>query len=252
MGICLATGSKTCRGGHSNLIKDPFNLESSVRYYQQQANSCQLTEEESIEWLTLASSRPSSQNDLEQILTQVTQLHGTKPCLKVAYVAFEAIQAWRLGQLQNAEQCIHQHAGFLSQPIHPLSARMRIFFNMVVQLVKLRQQNSQLYHPDATARPLVVLGESHSLPLAHLPLRFGSQTYQPENRFVIGLKMHHLANPKASYHALIVQEHFAQLSQKNDWCALLFCIGEIDCRPNEGIWHVINTRVKQADEVIEL
>jgi len=49
----------------------------------------------------------------------------------------------------------------------------------------------------------------------------------------MGIKMYHLARPQVSYHAELLQARLASIPKH---AHLLFTIGEIDARPDEGIW----------------
>ncbi|WP_339885706.1 tetratricopeptide repeat protein [Vreelandella maris] len=234
--------------GNPNAIHDPGNPTASLEYYQQQAQEGKLLEAEAMQWLTLAASWPDTQDALDSIVEQAVSLHGQHPTLRGALGAFELIYAWRTRQYERAERLIEEHRDFLTQPRHPLTARMTIFFNFVMQLSDLKQTQEALYLPHTHTSPLIVVGESHGLAPANAVFTLHQSLYQADNRFIIGAKMHHLANPASSHHAVLMQAHLKRLEGDTP---LLFCLGEIDCRPDEGLWNAIQNKGLDQDATID-
>ena len=202
-----------------------------------------------MQWLTLAISYPLTQNNLDHTFKQVIAIFGGEPVLRGAIAAFELIDAWRTKKYERAIKIANEHHEFLKIPLKPLTARMSIFFNFVVQLLKVKQKKEVLYLLNQEVKPLAVIGESHSLSSANLIFNLNETAYQANNHFIIGVKMHHLANFDSSHHASLVQSHLKQIEAN---IPLLFCIGEIDCRPDEGFWKVIQEKKIKPKEAIEI
>jgi hypothetical protein len=83
---------------------------------------------------------------------------------------------------------------------------------------------------------------------ANAVFSLGSSVCRADDRFVVDLKMYHLANPSSSHHALLMQSQLKSLDQES---ALLLCVGEIDCRPDEGLWNDIQTKGLELDKTID-
>lgn len=110
----------------------------------------------------------------------------------------------------------------------------REFFWLCARLFDAMARNPQLYDAgDAAVARLVVLGESHCLPPAHMVFPWISGAARAESRLVKGVKMHHLAIGAPNGFQAALQ---AQLQQVPRDAHLLLAIGEIDCRADEGLW----------------
>jgi len=88
---------------------------------------------------------------------------------------------------------------------------------------------------------LYILGESHSLPLANISIKIHNNFYPTDIRFIYGIKMYHLSN-KTSLYSMFFKNHMDSIPYKSH---IMLTIGEIDSRPNEGIWN--NTFKKGLD-----
>jgi hypothetical protein len=64
----------------------------------------------------------------------------------------------------------------------------------------------------------------------------------------MGVKMYHLSEPSSSYHSTLLLEHFKFIKPNTD---IMFTIGEIDTRPDEGIWQVHLKKEKNLEEIID-
>lgn len=97
-------------------------------------------------------------------------------------------------------------------------------------------------------RRLLVFGESHSLSPHHLHLGWLGEDSVARSCFVMGVKMYHLSTERPNHFQLHLAKHIKSASESDH---LLFAIGEIDCRPNEGIWKAFNNGKGAIDLLIE-
>ncbi|MBI2772681.1 MAG: tetratricopeptide repeat protein [Burkholderiales bacterium] len=129
------------------------------------------------------------------------------------------LQAW-LAQAQTEEARLQD-------------APLREFFLLAVRLLAAREQLPQLYAGEGADAVLDVLGESHCMAAAHANFAWQGAPVRGRSRLVKGVKMHHLAVPGDNqYKASLAR----QLDSLPEGASLLLAIGEIDCRPLEGIW----------------
>lgn len=95
---------------------------------------------------------------------------------------------------------------------------------------------------------LIAMGESHCLPLKNLDFKWlGLMEGAAVCRFVRGIKMHHLKLNEQNIYTRVMRQYFERV---DPGAHLLFTIGEIDCRPNEGIWSVHKKLGEQIEDLI--
>lgn len=89
---------------------------------------------------------------------------------------------------------------------------------------------------------LYVIGESHSLPYSNRVIEHHNQLKLCKSLWISGCKQWHLGNAAANLYKAAVQHHFQSIPKCS---AVLMTIGEIDCRPNEGIVAFIHKNPQQ-------
>ncbi len=80
---------------------------------------------------------------------------------------------------------------------------------------------------------LIVIGDSHALSVVGVVFDFLGKKRCAHSRLIAGIKMWHVGQAQKNEHRACLAEQFTDLPTGED---LLICIGEIDCRPDEGIW----------------
>lgn len=80
---------------------------------------------------------------------------------------------------------------------------------------------------------LAVIGESHSLAVHRTNLKIGHIIYRCQSYWTYGIKMWHLAQPEAHP---IEHQITSIINVLPPEIPIMFTIGEIDCRLDEGIW----------------
>lgn len=159
------------------------------------------------------------------------------------------ITAWIQGQIDEVSRFAEQYR--FSIPIgisDGVTRSLRIFFGYVSKLAEFANNNPHLYAIRVNAGPdFHVLGESHSLALASLTMEWNSEKVRPVAHFVNGVKMFHLASCENNQYKKAISIQLKELPEKSH---VLFTIGEIDCRPNEGIWHYVCMTKSLVDDVI--
>jgi hypothetical protein len=145
------------------------------------------------------------------------------------------IHHWVNGCYKEAYELVKRFHGFLDLQPNDSDRMNSIFFRYILNLAVAWQQNPDLYKQSNTNNSLTVIGESHSLSSSNTTFNWKTERVKATSRFVMGVKMHHLSNSVISTFKTCIEAHIESIHCTNH---LLFTIGEIDCRPDEGIWQV--------------
>jgi hypothetical protein len=184
-------------------------------------------------WLTLAVSLPEGRKSLLKRVNAAQAIAPDDPMTQGILASYGLIAHWLNGDMQAAYDVVARHHEVQHLPVNDLTKNAQIFFRYVLSLCVAWQHNPGLYQTAPALPGLHILGESHSLSIANVGITLGDQTFIGKAHFLMGIKMFHLARPQASYHASLLEARLATLPQQ---AHLLFTIGEIDARPDEGIW----------------
>ena len=140
---------------------------------------------------------------------------------------------WILRDTQGAAQLF---SAFQAQASTAQAAQedraLREFFWVSARLFDFAQRNPAAYAA-GDAAPLVVFGESHCLVPAHARFDWADGPVRAQPRLVQGVKMHHLGSDALNGWQAAIRQQLQSVSADSH---LMFTIGEIDCRPDEGIW----------------
>lgn len=121
---------------------------------------------------------------------------------------------------------------------------MRVFYRYVRQLALAYAAS-----PRALAAPaavLTVIGESHCLAPANTMFEWHGQVVKAQSSFIMGIQMRHLAQPGENAYKHHLLSHLGEIGD----APLLLTIGEIDCRPREGMWHAALRDNTPLDELM--
>lgn len=97
------------------------------------------------------------------------------------------------------------------------------------------------------AQEAYVIGDSHLLTMARLPMRLKGGAYQMAPRLVMGVKAWHLADPKPNMYKTATKAHLRNIPAD---APLFFSCGEIDCRRDEGIWYTHKKKGVAVEKLI--
>jgi len=106
------------------------------------------------------------------------------------------------------------------------------FYILLKKLMDYRADHPQLYDQSEDTPSLYALGESHSLPAAHMTVSLNETPYRVEPKFIVGCRAWHLGNEHNNIYK-IQFERCANSLPSGTTAVVMF--GEIDCRPDEGI-----------------
>ena len=113
-------------------------------------------------------------------------------------------------------------------------------------LIEFKNNHSQFKNQnDNKLNKLYVIGESHSLSAQDLEIKIEDKTYRGVSKWIIGCKQWHLSNDKKNQYKFAFNSILSNIPQNS---LILLTIGEIDCRPDEGVQRALQ---KQSHQTIE-
>lgn len=157
---------------------------------------------------------------------------------------------WLLGQLKAGFLQWIRFQPFDQTPVLTEKKNSAVFWVYLQSLYRHLHENTDHYAPASGCQlpVLHVFGESHSLSPANICLDWFGEPRVARSHFVMGTQMWHLAKPEQSYRRLVIKHQIEQLAEGSN---LLMAIGEIDCRPDEGLWKTHQTKGIALDVLIE-
>lgn len=158
---------------------------------------------------------------------------------------------WVAGRHEEARDTIRQYKQ-LVESLEPdkLDRSGRgalIFFILIAALLNNLEKQQELYSAPENVIPLHAFGESHCLVPANATFMWCGDMVTTKSHLVRGVKMFHLGQTETNQYKYCLA---TQLENTPSNSHLLFTIGEIDCRPDEGIWQIANKSDKPMEELI--
>ena len=200
-------------------------------------------------WINLALSYPGAWSSVPARIAHAITLVPDDDRTKSAFAANALIFCWINAEFAKAFEVVKTYHNFQNLPEKPDDRNEQIFFRYVLYLCAYWQLHPEIYSaPDPGAR-LHVLGESHALSPANAPVAWHGSRYLARSHFVMGVKMWHLAREQSGLHREMLKLRIEQLPEGAE---VLFCIGEIDCRPNEGIWSAARKQGRAVLPFVEM
>ncbi len=164
--------------------------------------------------------------------------------------SFELIQYWIENDIKNAVAIYNKYRNYLLQQSNftELSKAGFIFYSYIGFLIAYREKNIIYYEKkDSNYKDLYIFGESHSLAQNNIIYLLDNNLFLCKSLFIMGCKMHHIAKPDSSYMSLSIKNYLNTIEDNSN---IMFTIGEIDTRPDEGIWQLHLKKQKDLDEII--
>ena len=110
-------------------------------------------------------------------------------------------------------------------------AKLDSYFSYLNSLMSSQEKAHATSGPSGD-EVLYVIGESHALSLHDVQVVHRGKVKTCRSRWLLGCKQWHLGNDQANSHKYKFEAEMARLPRQS---TILLTIGEIDCRPNEGI-----------------
>ena len=233
------------KASYSLLKSDCLN---ALKLYDALANTGFLDINSINRWLALSISLPQAKEYYLQRVDFAVKLVPNSLFVQGTIASYAIIFAWLSGDYKLAYNIAKQYHSYQQLPKNNFTKNAIIFFSYIIRLCIEWQNSINIYDKSENDSKLFVYGESHNLSLANVNFILNNLSFCCNSNFVMGIKMYHLANTKSSYHSACLLEYFKFIKSNSD---LFFTIGEIDTRPDEGIWQVHLKKEKPVDEIIE-
>lgn len=185
-------------------------------------------------------------DDAEHKLLKLMEIVPNTVRQKGIVASYLLIFYWISNKMESAFNLIKENLQFTVIDECENDKSARIFFNYILNLCVYRQKNKDIYHGNGCV--LNVIGESHSLSPHMTSFHVGDILYSARANFVIGCKMFHLSNDGWNIYKEAVVSHLSKVAPGS---GLMFTVGEIDCRPDEGIWPARLKSIKSIKEIVE-
>jgi len=222
----------------------------SLKAYDKVAQTKYLDINSINEWLSLAISIPQGKDSLLARVNFAIQLVPNSLFVNGTIASYALIDSFFKKEYQTAYKIVQKYNKYRELPKGKFTKNAQVFFKYILNLCIHWQHNQDLYKVVENVEELHTFGESHTLSLSNINLTLNKQLYNCTSNFIMGIKMYHLSNPNSSHHAKCLIEHIGSIKHEGE--NLLFSIGEIDTRPDEGIWQVHLKKGKDLDEIIKI
>lgn len=186
------------------------------------------------DWLALSISSSNTEDSTENRVLHALSIVPNNPVNEAAVATIALIRYWVEQKDVHAYNLISKYE-FFKDTSQEDSRNLRVFFLYILLLFVHRQENIATYASsiDANCEKLYVIGESHSLSPSNLRFTFGGRVVLAVSKFVMGVKIWHLTSNKESLQKSCLIARLDALPSNSN---VLLCIGEIDSRPDQGIW----------------
>ena len=174
--------------------------------------------------------------------TRCTPLAAIKTAMKRAPLSatdkaildsYVFVDAWLRFDTQMLQSLMTQHQDFtLAEDGDAMARICRIYFKFCIRLLNYRLQHLEEYS-SGFEEQLVFIGESHALVPAGKIFPWRGKSVQASTAPIRGIKMFHLGNGASPKWKPYFREKLGTLP---DGCGIVLAIGEIDCRPDEGVF----------------
>ena len=199
-------------------------------------------------WLQTALSLPQGREYFSQRIIQALNsiprtilLHGT-------IVSYALIYYWQEDNITKLHSLLQSYFDYQKIEISSAIKVNRIFTKYIHILHIFRHQHKELYENNSIINKyLYIFGESHSLSLANINIQLADNQFKAKSNIILGIKMYHLSDENSNFFKSILQEHLNSINN----CHILFTIGEIDCRPTEGIWESVKRKKLNLKKTIQ-
>jgi len=161
---------------------------------------------------------------------------------QIVLVAYCLIVYWLQGKIEECRNLRNTHPGLANMQATVRTAillRYIRFMYLLCDLEKPRREERE---------PIYVVGESHVLPCANTFINFGDKKCIGTPHLVQGVKMWHLATDQNNLYKKYLQRRLEKIPSDQN---ILVTIGEIDCRPDEGIWDVFKKGQRPLEDIIK-
>lgn len=199
-------------------------------------------------WLCDGLRRHQRSHDGARVLDHLLENAPLTPQQRHGRLVDKAVDAWLAGDTAGCRAAAAA-AAELSGEIgaRAVDRHALVFERYVLALLDYRERHPELY-PAGACDELHVIGESHCMAPHGTTVEIGGVPFRMSGHMILGCKAWHLADPTPNY----FQRAFRAIAGGLwDEANVLVAFGEIDCRPNEGIYPLHKKKGVEAAELID-
>lgn len=213
-------------------IGDPIKSSNEIEY----AESLGLIDIQAARfWMGLSTSLPRQKNGLAPsvVYRRIAKYVSSELRQSAEMAGLYCIYLWMIGDLTALHKLLQQYHEFQDFEEHASDRAAQIFMRYAVFLCISWQHNKHLYLRAPEEGRVVFIGESHALSSSNISIAWMGMTRKVSTHFLMGAKMWHFASMDGAHYQTLMRLHVERVPPATP---IVFVIGEIDCRPNEGIW----------------
>lgn len=186
-------------------------------------------------WLSSAVSLPRShaEADIHSIYKRILPWLESDFRRAAEMTSYVLIRHWMDKDVKHIHNLLSTYHAFQDVEEKKEDKAARAFMQLVVQLCLVWQECRSFYPEVSPAAHLYIIGESHCLIPCNTSFVWNGEQILAVPVFIMGAKMWHLAKKDDSACKMEFVTHCGTLPENG---RLLLTIGEIDCRPDEGLW----------------
>lgn len=223
--------------------------EDSLLYLDLMAKISYINYDTIIDWIKDSIAKEPNQANTKERINKALRVIPKNLDYMGGIVSFGLIYFWINEDINNLNNTLNQFKEYGYSKHIKKEPWLQIYFNYIKQLTNYRVKNHHLYiSENKQTSTLHVIGESHSLALNALSLKIDEDYFKAKTHLVIGVKMFHINKNKKNRHKTNLTKLLSNIEENS---SLLFTIGEIDCRPNEGIWSAYKKNNQNLDKLIK-
>lgn len=198
-------------------------------------------------WTAMVLSFPEDHSSILKRVQQAAFLLPENSRTYAEFATYALIVFWISGHYEAAYNTAATHRAFQDMPKDERDQNAQVFFRYILLLCEHWQHNQAIYLSEKPLPPLHVIGESHALSMANVKFIWNGCMVHGRSHLVLGATMWKLQRPEFCQREAFMRQLEALPSDAD----VIVCVGEIDCRPNGGIWIAVRKLKRSLLDVIE-
>ena len=164
------------------------------------------------------------------------------------YKIQQAISNFMLGELSLSGKCLQKYRALMqTKAFEKLTQKNKVFCNAYFYfLSSLIERTTTFDH--AEHKKIYHIGESHCLSYAHSQIYIGTRSFVVTPKITFGAKAFHFSTKSPNKFKAITKNQLRKIPNGSN---VFLSIGEIDCRPNEGIIQAAEKAGKTLPEITD-
>lgn len=201
-------------------------------------------------WLCISLSLPAAWGSTPQRIKHLLTLAPEDKRFVGVLASYALIWHWVMGQYSEAYAWARQCPDFHQLPENLKDINQQIYFKYILQLCVAWERTNNLYQlPPREVQILHVLGESHALAPSNAVFLWRGKLVHAKTHFAMGIKMWHLASEVKNHFRACFEARLASIPAGS---SVLITVGEIDCRPNGGIWVAAKKNRRDLAQMVDV